>query len=167
MFRWCKSAPSTAKSKVIAQGPSLTFFKKSDEKQNVASFLFYKFLTNTENSARLAKQTSYFPIRNSSYETETIKNILAKSNNVVDENTSYSDKVSTYSAQTFSLGSKYTSENRWYNSPVFDLSAKCRTAVGNIINTVFNDHEATTDEQITTLVNKAFATAYTDVVSNA
>ena len=166
-FDNAKSAPSTAKSKVIAQGPSLTFFKKNDEKQNVASFLFYKFLTNTENSARLAKQTSYFPIRNSSYETETIKNILAKSNNVVDENTSYSDKVSTYSAQTFSLGSKYTSENRWYSSPVFDLSAKCRTAVGNIINTVFNDHEATTDEQITTLVNNAFATAYTDVVSNA
>ena len=165
-FDGAKSAPSTAKSKVIAQGPSLTFFKKSDEKQNVASFLFYKFLTNTENSARLAKQTSYFPIRNSSYETETIKNILAKSNNVVDENTSYSDKVSTYSAQTFSLGSKYTSENRWYNSPVFDLSASCRTAVGNIINTVFNDHKATTDEEITTLVNNAFATAYTDVVSN-
>lgn len=165
-FDGAKSAPSTAKSKVIAQGPSLTFFKKSDEKQNVASFLFYKFLTNTENSARLAKQTSYFPIRNSSYETETIKNILAKSNNVVDENTSYSDKVSTYSAQTFSLGSKYTSENRWYSSPVFDLSASCRTAVGNIINTVFNDHEATTDEEITTLVNKAFATAYTDVISN-
>ena len=165
-FDNAKSAPSTAKSKVIAQGPSLTFFKKSDEKQNVASFLFYKFLTNTENSARLAKQTSYFPIRNSSYKTETIKNILAKSNNVVDENTSYSDKVSTYSAQTFSLGSKYTSENRWYSSPVFDLSAKCRTAVGNIINTVFNNHEATTDEEITTLVNKAFTTAYTDVISN-
>ncbi len=57
--------------KMISQGPSVTFFKKGSTKaQRTAAWLFYKFATNSLNSAIFSKGQGYNPVRNSSYETD-------------------------------------------------------------------------------------------------
>ena len=54
--------------KMISQGPSVTFFKKGSTKaQRTAAWLFYKFATNTLNSANFVADQGYSPVRNSSY----------------------------------------------------------------------------------------------------
>lgn len=54
--------------KMISQGPSVCFFKRGTTKQQrMAAWLFYKFLTNTENSAYFAYRSGYNPVRESSY----------------------------------------------------------------------------------------------------
>lgn len=158
---------TNSKSKVISQGPSLTFFKKNDEKQNLASFLFYKYLTNTENSSKLAAQTAYFPIRNSSYNSEAIQNIVSDGKKELTEDNSYQERIKTYTGQAFNLNTTYTQEDRYFLSPVFDLSADCRTAVGNIIDTIFNNKNIKTDEEIRNAVDAAFNNAYNAVITQA
>lgn len=156
-----------AKHKVISQGPSLTFFTKADKKENVGAFLFYKFLTNTDNSASLASTTNYFPIRTSSENTDTIQKILNSASTELTLDSSYSQKTATYGGQAMKLNDTYSKNGSYFTSPAFDLSASCRTAIGNLINTVFNDKTATTDAEIKALVDNAFTTAYSAVVSNA
>ena len=54
--------------KMISQGPSICFFKRGTTKaQRTAAWLFYKFITNTENSAYYASRSGYNPVRDSSY----------------------------------------------------------------------------------------------------
>jgi multiple sugar transport system substrate-binding protein len=151
--------------KVISQGPSLTFFKKSDTDRQYASWLFYKYLTNTDNSAKLAVNTAYFPLRTSSYQTESVQNLLSAADTGVDSSASYSAKSSAYTGAVLELNEQYTASDSYFLSPVFDLSSAARTAVGNLLNTVLSDTTATSDEDIATLVNSAFDTAYSAVLA--
>ncbi|MFA6754886.1 MAG: extracellular solute-binding protein [Bacilli bacterium] len=157
--------PSTEPSKVISQGPSLTFFRKADKKEEYASWLFYKFLTNTTNSATLAKNTAYFPLRASSYKTDTVKTLTDAADDTLEITSSYSDKVNTYTGKVLDLNSEYSENDRYIYSPVFDLSSASRTAIGNLMSAVFNDHTSTTDAEITAFVEKQFTEAYKTVVT--
>lgn len=56
---------------VINQGPSLAMLNHSDENRKLASWLFYKFLSNETNSLDWALGTGYSAIRKSSFEDET------------------------------------------------------------------------------------------------
>lgn len=163
--------PSSEKSKVISQGPSLTFFKKANANENVASFLFYKFLTNTDNNAALSSATAYFPLRSSSTQKDSIQTIINNGNtNLSIADSSYSARTSTYTGQAFKLNETYTESNRYFTSPVFDLSSACRTAIGNLVNSVFNDKTLTTestDVEIRAVVEKAFSDAYATVINSA
>ena len=53
--------------------------------------------------------------------------------------------------------------NNYYMSDAFVGSADIRTAVGNLLNDVFNDQAAKTDEEIATLVNTKFQEAFESV----
>lgn len=159
-----KENGKTAEAKVISQGPSLCFFDKG-EVQNDASFIFYKYLTNATNSGKLAANTSYFPLRAEGYNNDTIKAAVAANAAGITLDASYSDKCNAYTGAVLALNETYSSENNYFLSPVFEESAATRTAVGNLITTVFNDHTATTDADIKTLVDNAFKSAAASVLA--
>ena len=83
------------------------------------------------------------------------------------EDNSYQERIKTYTGQAFNLNTAYTQEDRYFVSPVFDLSADCRTAVGNIIDTIFNNKNIKTDEEIRNAVDAAFSNAYNAVITQA
>ena len=158
-----------SKHAVISQGPSLTFFDKADVDENYASWLFYKFLTNTENSASLAVNTSYFPIRESSYETEEVQSLIDTADyveqNGVEENT-YSYKRTAYTGQVLKLNEEYTEADDYIYSDVFDYSSDTRTACGDLLEEVFNTtisaELGTTayETELESVVDTAFTNAY-------
>ncbi len=53
--------------KVIMQGPSICFMSDSSLSQRVGAWLFYKYITNTHNSAIWSSMTGYNPVRTSSF----------------------------------------------------------------------------------------------------
>ncbi len=131
----------TTQHKVISQGPSLTFFDKADVEENWASWLFYKFLTNTDNSASLAVNTSYFPIRTSSYESDEVTALTTAAAsyeaNVDDYVANGGDAANAYTGQVLNLNTQYTEDEDYFVSDVFDESSDARTAIGSVIEAVF------------------------------
>lgn len=63
-----------SKGKVIMQGPSVTFFSSATTNERIAAWLFYKFITNTKNSAIWSVESGYNPIRESSFKDEIYTN---------------------------------------------------------------------------------------------
>lgn len=156
---------TTAKSKVISQGPSLTFFQKENKDEEYASWIFYKFLTNTDNSANLASNANYFPLRTSSNNSTVIKTLTDAAKETMTVETAKATKGNNYTGKMLELNKKYTSENRYFTSPVFDLSSTCRTAIGNMMTAILDDKTAKTDAEIEQLVNDKINSAYTSVVT--
>ncbi len=158
---------SQTTSKVISQGPSLCFFRNKDVNVQNAAFTFYKYLTNKENSAKLAVNTAYFPLRTSAYELDTVKALTDAAKTAPADNASSSEKGKYYAGTVMNLNTKYTNEDSYFLSPVTAESATCRTSIGGLINTVFNTQLDTTaadyDQKVVDTVNKAFASAYTEV----
>ncbi|MCI1734450.1 MAG: extracellular solute-binding protein [Bacilli bacterium] len=157
--------PVAGPESVISQGPSLTFFQKADVNEQLGAWEFYKYLTSTDNSATLAKNTAYFPLRTSSYNSSTIKALTDAATAGVTADATYSAKGAAYTGEALKLDTTYTTGNKYFLSDVFTYSAKARVAVGGIIKTVFDDKTATSDADITTLVNTAFQTAYDAVTA--
>lgn len=149
--------------KVISQGPSLCFFDKGKE-QNDASFIFYQYLTNAENSGNLAANTSYFPLRTKGYENAAITAAVAASSKGTTEGANYAEKNSTYTGDVLSLNQTYTTQGAYFLSPVFEESSATRTAVGKLVAEVFDNQTAKTDAEIEAAVNTAFDNAYTAVL---
>lgn len=150
--------------KVMSQGPSLCFLRNKDSKVEDAAVTFYKYLTNTENSAKLAVNTSYFPLRTSSYNVDSVKALTEAAKTKPAEDATSSVKGSYYSGTVMTLNDTYTTDDSYFLSPVTSESANCRTAIGKLLTNVFDDKDAKTDEEIETLVDKAFKTAYESVV---
>lgn len=112
---------STENKKVISQGPSLCIFKKADENEMVASWLFAKYLTTTvEFQAEFSMASGYVPVLKS-----------------VAENPVYADFVASAD------GGKYVSalsakvcleqESAYYTSPAFNGSSTARDEVGSLL----------------------------------
>lgn len=150
--------------KVISQGPSLTFFTNKDPQVNSAAFEFYKFLTNTENSSKLAVATSYFPLRASSADSADIK--AKKEAAVPTAESAYKAKNDYYTGCSFKLDKEYQDNGNYFMSDVFDKSQASRTAVGNLVTEVLNS-TASTDDEIKKAVDDAFATAVAAVSKKA
>lgn len=137
---------------VISQGPSISFFQKSDKRIEKASFEFYKYLTNSTNNAELARKTSYFPLRTSSNTT-----IVNEYKDLMTEeklNGSTSDKQKAYTGQMFELNNTYSNKKVNFMTQAFTYSAASRTAVGKLISSVFTG----------TSIDTAFSNAYSEVV---
>lgn len=132
-----------ANPKVISQGPSIVFFKNSkiSDEQVEASWLFYKHITNTHNSAAYSIFTGYEPVRDSSYETEEYQAHLNKTG--ADE---------TLYTRVANLTSTETVKNAYFFSPVFVGSSTCRQECGGILTQVLLGNKT---------VDKAFSDAET------
>lgn len=107
--------------RAISQGPSICFFKQSDE-QVRAAWEFYKYITNAENSAEWALSTGYNPVNTGSYEVEAYKKLLEKDD-------------------LYGRVARVTKEmDSWYFvSPAFRGSSTSRKQVGLILTNVFSN----------------------------
>jgi len=129
--------------KVIMQGPSVCFFNRATATEKLASWLFYKFITNTKNSAVWSVLTGYNPVRTSSFtddvyttgrETSGSKGLVKKvADFLADPAVGYSDM--------------------YYTSPAFKGSSTARVEMGNLMGAVM-------------LGTKDVDTAFSDAMSN-
>ncbi len=60
----------------MQQGPNIAIMENTDDAERLAAWLFIKFLTNTENSARWAIDTGYLPVRKSSVDSVLYQDLL-------------------------------------------------------------------------------------------
>ena len=135
-------APYSGEADYVSQGPSLCFFANSSWEQRYAAWLFYRFCTESTNSALIAtSSTGYDPVRISSYETEY-----------------YLNWVDDQKDSLFGQASQVTEEIRddTFFTPVFPGSATCRTEVGGILTNVLLG---------TRTVDQAFSEAYSRCIA--
>ncbi len=101
--------------KVIQQGPSLVILEGTEDEQ-LASWLFIKHITNTNNSAIYAAATGYSPVRNSSTETTVFKTAL-------EQNTIQANVLKVAVSQN----------DAYFTSAAFNGSSDARTQMGFIM----------------------------------
>ncbi len=118
---------------VIQQGPSLAVMKDKDPQKMLASWLFIKHITNTENSATYAKSTGYFPVRKSSVKTAL-----------------YQEFINGTSIQAQALKAAEAQVEYYFTSAAFNGSSAARLQVGYIIEAVLLNTKS---------VDQAFAAA--------
>lgn len=107
----------------INQGPSVCLLDHFNENRSLASFLFWKYITNANNSLLWALNTGYMSIRNSVYETEEYKAALDVKNDA-----SIEKKALSMNLKMIREVSDYT-----FNTPVFKGSSDARTEVGLLL----------------------------------
>ncbi len=146
----------TAKSKAMSQGANIVFFNKSEE-ENKAAWLFYKFLTNKENSATVAKKMSSMPVRTSSYSTATLQEAMSKKDEFVTE-PSQSKNYDYLQANVYDIYKQYDANKQTFVAPVSQFSSKTRKAIEAMMKDVLNSDKtgAELDAQIKTLMADAY-----------
>lgn len=130
----------TNASKVISQGPSICFFKRASIEQRQAAWLFYKFITNANNTALWASLTGYNPIRTSAYSTEVWTDW--KNGATAGKDKLLADVADYVQANSTGL----------FTSPAFKGSAVARTQVSGIVSSVL-------------LGTKSVDTAFSDAIA--
>ena len=112
--------------KVISQGPSLCIFKKANEQEVIASWLFVKFLTtNVDFQAEFSMASGYVPVIKSVTGNEVYADFLAKADG--------GDYVSALSAKVC-----LEQEDAYYTSPAFNGSSTARDEVAGLMPKCFN-----------------------------
>lgn len=106
---------------VIQQGTNVSILSTGDQQVDLASWLFLKYLINTENTLDWAMNTGYLPVRMSAFNSDTYQNFLKDLN--------YNNQVQ---ADGASLGAKsaYLQQNYMYYDAAFPGSSKAREVVG-------------------------------------
>ena len=107
----------------INQGPSVCLLDHFDENRSLASFLFWKYITNEKNSSSWAINTGYMGIRNSSYNSEEYKAAL-----------DVQDNIDLYAvAVANNLNKIGDVRDNTFNTAVFRGSSNARTNVGLLL----------------------------------
>lgn len=112
----------------IQQGPNINLFKKDNEQQMIAAWLFVKFMLRPENTAEFALQSGYAPVRHSAYETETWNNYVAK---IKDEPTTMAEAQNKTIKEAIDMFRD--NDDIFFTSAVFNLSSKTRNEVGSLL----------------------------------
>lgn len=107
---------------VISQGPSVCFFSRASATEKYAAWLFYKYATNTENSAAYAISTGYSPVRKSSFNCDS----FLKFTNVPSP-----DGKERLFQQTLKFNSELT--ELYFTSPAFKGSSTARSSMDGIL----------------------------------
>lgn len=113
--------------KVISQGPSLTILDHQDENRRLASWLLWKFITNSENSLDWAINSGYSGVRYSNYESDEYKEYFSldgKQEKTID--------------RLMALANQKAEEvlDETYISPAFKGSSEARTQAGGLMTKV-------------------------------
>lgn len=112
---------SNGSQQYVMQGPSICFFIQNDPYIQKGAWLFYKAMAETEANTALALESSYDPVRDSCYETETYLNWIAQAD---------LDLSHAITAATRDLRDKY------FTSPVFVGSSDARDEMDSLISAV-------------------------------
>ena len=110
--------------KVISQGPSICFFNRATKAQTTAAWLFYKFITNTTNSAYWATKSGYNPVRVTSYSDDVYTSTM-NATEAVD------GLIAQATAFIASEASGYT--DAFFTSPAFKGSATARNQMDDLL----------------------------------
>ncbi|MCQ2776547.1 MAG: extracellular solute-binding protein [Bacilli bacterium] len=132
----------TKNNHVISQGPSICFFARATQEEKYAAWLFYKWISNTNNSAIYSVLTGYSPVRNSSFKCPTF--------------TDYTDDVTKTGKEKLvqrTLAFNEQLKDRFFVSPAFKGSSTARDEMDGIVANVF-------------LGTKTVDQAFTDALTN-
>ena len=129
--------------KVISQGPSVCIFKKENQQEVYASWLFVKFLTTSvEFQAEFSMASGYVPVLKSVLGNEFYKVFLSKADG--------GDNIGALSAKVC-LEQKDT----YYTSPAFVGSSQARAEVGTLLTKILTATDADEDKMINDAFDKA------------
>ena len=107
--------------KVISQGPSLCIFKKANEQEVIASWLFVKYLTtNVDFQAEFSMASGYVPVIKSVADNEVYADFLAKADG--------GNYISALSAKVC-----LEQQDAYYTSPAFNGSSTARDEVAALL----------------------------------
>ena len=138
------------KQALMSQGPSMTVLSHMDggavdTDRIMASWLFYKFMTETDNATNWAlNATGYMPIRTSSMESQA-----------------YQDAYATTGKEDLELllarGMQYYSNvaNIMFTSEAFVGSSECRNQAGSIVQQAVSADHVLTDAELDTIFTTA------------
>ena len=130
--------------RVISQGPSLCIFKKANEQEVIASWLFVKFLTtNVEFQAEFSMASGYVPVIKSVTDNEVYADFLSKADG--------GNYVSALSAKVC-----LEQQDAYYTSPAFNGSSTARDEVAALLPACLTvPDSADVDAEIDNLFQKA------------
>ena len=118
-------AAGSEANKTISQGPDICLLDHNDSNRELASWLFYKYLTNTDNSIDWAtNSTGYMPVRQSCYDNEDYIEL-----NDISEQTEKTEDM--LRALVSHYGEAVSDET--FTSPAFKGSTTCRDAVQGLM----------------------------------
>ena len=132
----------------IQQGPNINLFKKDNEQEMIASWLFAKFITSAEKSVEFGMPSGYAPTRKSSYETQMWLDYVADIESKPNPTASV-DLQNKLVKEAIEIFNNY--QNNFFTSAVFNLSSKTRTEVGALMDKILsyegNDLDGYIDDQ--------------------
>ena len=134
--------------KVLSQGPSLVILDSGDTQENIATWLFMKYLvTNVNLQAAFANASGYVPVLKSVTEVPTFKAKLDAADG--GNNIAY-----------LSMKVCLEQEKYYYTSPAFNGSSTARDQVGYLMQTCMAGYtEAAKNGTVDQLIDKAFKDA--------
>ena len=110
---------------VISQGPDICLLNHNDDDRALASWLFYKHLTNTKNAKDWAlNSTGYMPVRTSVYEDAEYQEL--------NDTTTQTEKTEEMLRALVAHYGEDVSEST-YTSPAFKGSSTCRAVVKSLM----------------------------------
>ena len=152
-------AANGAKKALMSQGPSMCVLSHNkadgtiDKDRIMATWLFYRFMATTENSAQWALlSTGYMPIRESSYTTSQFMNIT----NLEGKEEATIDILT---ARNLIYCSDPDTTDMMFTSPVFVGSSACRSAAGGIVTQSLVAGSSLTDDSLNKIFSDAKNTA--------
>lgn len=157
-----------ADSMAMSQGANIVFFDKGNE-ANKAAWLFYKFLTNTENASTVGLQMTSMPVRSSSYETDEFKAATAAKDDfpeaISDPKTNSTNQAENYEylqANVYDIYQQYDENQQTFVAPVSQFSSSARSAIEEMMINVFR-YDAKDDADLTSYIEDELEAAYEQV----
>lgn len=148
-----------ANSKAMSQGANIVFFNKSTT-ENIASWLFYKFMTNTANSAKVAVQMSSMPIRATSYNDSSIT-AITDANVSLPETPNQNNNYNYLQKGVYEIYEDYDANEQTFIAPVSQYSDGARSAVKSLLEDVFKS--TLTGDALDKYINDEFKAAWENI----
>lgn len=143
----------------IQQGPNINLFKKDDEQQMIAAWLFAKFMISPEKTAEFCIPSGYAPTRYSAYETDVWQ--------------TYENGIVTVPTTMLQAEEKLIKEaieifldngDIFFTSAVFNLSSKTRTEVGALLVKILA-YDASSETDLDNYIDAQYQDSY-DFITN-
>ena len=119
---------------VISQGPSFCVLDRGNENENLACWLFYKYITSSKNNITWSMGSGYFPIRDSSYNSREFQSYYH-----LDDLGYFTDKSALDYGQAITYSKSEEIGSYAYTSPVFRNSSASRNAVDGLMVQILTD----------------------------
>lgn len=141
---------------VISQGPSFCVLDRGNENENLACWLFYKYITSSRNNITWSMGSGYFPIRDSSYNSREFQSYYH-----LDDLGYFTDKSALDYGQAITYSKSEEIGSYAYTSPVFRNSSASRNAVDGLMVQILTDGRNNGAEAV------EYDTLFTEAYNNA